>query len=100
MLLLAFLDSPGVFFVLAMIGIVDCTFGRLPIAVPRPVLFPFFCAWNSRFASVWMGQNGNITIFLAATVVSLLVVLFESFTLRLPSHAVTLAIQLFLTLKQ
>ena len=41
MILLAFLDSPSVFFVLATIGIVDCTFRCLPVAVLRPVPFPF-----------------------------------------------------------
>ena len=68
MLLLAFLDSPGVFFMLAMIGIVDCTFCRLPVTTLCPIPFPFFCAWNGHFTSVWTGQNGNITAFLAATV--------------------------------
>ena len=42
MLLLAFLYSPSVFVVLATIGIVDCTFHRLPVAGLHPVLFPFF----------------------------------------------------------
>ena len=41
-MLLSFLDSLGVFFVLATIGIVDCTFGCLPVSVPHPVPFPFF----------------------------------------------------------
>ena len=39
MLLLAFLVSPGVFFLLATIGIVDSTFHRLPVAGLRPVWF-------------------------------------------------------------
>ena len=73
MLLLAFLDSPSVFFVLAMIGIVDCTFRRLPIASLRPVPFPFICTWNGHFTSVWTGQNGTETspFFLAATVLAM-----------------------------
>ena len=58
MLLLALLDSPSVFFMLATIGIVDCTFRRLPVAGLRPVPFPFFCAWNGHFTSVWTGRNG------------------------------------------
>ena len=36
-----FLDSPGVFFVLAMTGIVDWTFYCLPVASLCPVPFPF-----------------------------------------------------------
>ena len=42
MLLLAFLGSPSVFFVLATIGIVTGTFRHLPVAGLRPVPFPFF----------------------------------------------------------
>ena len=42
MLLLAFLNSPSVFFVLATIGIVDYTFLSLPVASLCPVPFPFF----------------------------------------------------------
>ena len=45
-LLLAFLVSPGVFFVLAMIGIVDCTFHHLPVAGLRPV--PFDCSMHKK----------------------------------------------------
>ena len=41
MLLLAFLDSPSFFFVLAMIEIVDCSFHRLPVADLHLVPFPF-----------------------------------------------------------
>ena len=69
MLLLAFLDSPGIFFVLATIGIVNCTFGRLPVAILRPVLLPFLCTERPfRFRLDGTERNGNITIFLAATV--------------------------------
>ena len=47
MLLLAFLDSPSVFFLLAIAlwleySVVDCTFHRLPVAGLCPVPFPFF----------------------------------------------------------
>ena len=41
MLLLAFLDSSGVFFMLAMIGIVNCMFCCLPVAALCPIQFPF-----------------------------------------------------------
>ena len=53
MFLLTFLVSPGVFFVLATIGIVDCTFRRQP--PPRPV--SLFCAWNGCFTFIWTGRN-------------------------------------------
>ena len=69
MLLLAFLDSPGVFFVLATIGIVDCTFSRLPVAILRPVPLSFLCTEGPlRFHRDGTERNGNITIFLAVTV--------------------------------
>ena len=67
MLLLAFLDSPSILFVLATIGIVDCTFRRLPVVGLHPVPFPFFGAWNGCFTSIWTGWNGKITVFLVAT---------------------------------
>ena len=61
MLLLAFLDPPSVFFVLATIGMVDCTFRRLLVAGLRSVPFPLFCAWNGRFTAVCTGRNGTET---------------------------------------
>ena len=46
---------------LATIGVVDCTFGHLPVAVPRPVPFSFFV--HGMAVSLGMEQNGNVTIF-------------------------------------
>ena len=43
MLLLAFLDSPGIFFMLATVGIVDRTFRCLPTAVLCPSCFHVLC---------------------------------------------------------
>ena len=54
MLILALLDSSDVFFMLAMIGIVDC---MLPIIVMQPLPHSIFCAWNGHFTSVWTGRN-------------------------------------------
>ena len=59
MLLLAFLDFPGVFFMLAAIGIVDCTFYHLPIAIPRSILFPFFV--HGMAVSLPSGREGKET---------------------------------------
>ena len=65
MLLVAFLVSLGVFFVLAMIGIVDCTFGCLPVTVSRPVPFPFFVPGTAVLLP--SGRDGtewkNVTVF-------------------------------------
>ena len=62
MLLLAFLDYPGVFFVLAVIRIVDSTFRRLPVTLSH---FCFSCIeqpFYFRLDNVeW---NGNVTVFL------------------------------------
>ena len=68
MFLLAFLDSPGVFFCASYDW--NCRLHAWSLARfgPRPVPFPFFCAWNSRFASVWMERNRNVTVSLTATV--------------------------------
>ena len=64
MILLAFLDSPSVFFVLATIGIVDCTFRCLPVAVLRPVPFPFSVHGMAiLLPSGRDGTDGNITVF-------------------------------------
>ena len=57
MLLLAFLDSPGVFFVRAMIGIVDCTFDHLPITVPHPVPFLFFVHGTAILLLSWQDRT-------------------------------------------
>ena len=57
--LLAFLDSLGVFFLLAIIGIVDYTFNCYP--PPHPISICYAC--NDCSTSVWTEQNGNITIF-------------------------------------
>ena len=41
MILLAFLDSLGISFMLATIEIVDCKFYCLPITILHPIQFPF-----------------------------------------------------------
>ena len=69
MLLLAFLDSPSVFFMLATIGIVDCTFRRLPVAGLRPVPFPFFVHGTAVLLPSGLdGMEWKCHRFLAATV--------------------------------
>ena len=54
MLLLAFLGSWGVIFMLITIGIVDCTFRRIGLCL---VPFPFLCMGNGRFTSISMGTK-------------------------------------------
>ena len=55
---------------LATIGIVDCTFRHLPVAVLRPVPFPIlYMEWLFYFHQDGSTErNGNIPILLAATV--------------------------------
>ena len=68
MLLLAFLDFPGVFFMLAAIGIVNCTFYHLPIAIPRSILFPFFVYGMAVLLPSRRDGKETSSFFLAATV--------------------------------
>ena len=67
MFLLAFLDSPGIFFVLGTIGIVDCMFCRLPIALLCPSYF-YLQSMEWLFYFRLDVQNGMETTLLAATV--------------------------------
>ena len=67
MLLLAFLDSLGILFMLATIGIVDCMFGRLPVAVPRPVsifvhrtAILLLSGWNWNGTFFWLLLYGMV----------------------------------------